>query len=921
MTLLWPLWLLLLIPLAAALWVWPPPTRVLRLLRLVVLALLVTALASPVIELPRRAGTIVVVADRSQSMPEGFDASQREVLSLLDQSRSERGRLLLVSFAERAALEPSASDFAQSYQGTASRLSQAVERGLALIPGDGSGRLLVLSDGRWTGDDPTPLGHLAASRGVPIDYRLLRRPVENDLALVNVDAPDEVSPGEAYAIIAWVQSPSDQRADIELRGGGQVIARGSRQLQAGLNRLVFRDRSQGAGTVAYRLRIEGESSDPVQQNNLGRFLVSSSGKRPLLLVSESSSQGLAQLLRRGGLQVEVRSPRRIHWGLETLSGYSGVIVENVPADRLGRSAMQDLSAWVREAAGGLLMTGGRRSYGPGGYFQSPLDPILPVSMELRQEHRKFALSIVLALDRSGSMAVPVDGAGLTKMQLANRASLEVLDMLSDQDEFGLVGVDSAPHIVVPLGAVSEVKADRSLVASLAPAGGGIFVYEALKAAAAQALEAKNATRHVILFADAADAEQPGQYIRLLEEMRRAGITVSVVGLGTDADTDAPLLEDVATRGGGQLYFTEDAQELPRLFAQDTFLVARSTFIEKPTPVRFTAGLYSLMGQVLPQPPSIDGYNLAYLRPQAEQAALSGDEYEAPLVASWQAGAGRVLAYTGEADGEYTGPLAGWESVGEMWSGLARWTAGEEQSLPDHMLLRRTLREGLLKVELQLDPERRQGDPSRLPRLHLLRQLPGQPPQSEETTLRWTSPDVLEATLPARGSETLLPVVEMEGEGRIALPAVQMLYSPEYAPQDQERGASTLRRLAQASGGVQRLDLASTWGDLPRLPRRIPLRPWLLALALAILLAEVLERRSGWISARLGSLALPKEADSTPPRSTQEKVPIAADQSRQKAAPQAPPRAAAQEESREPASELGEALRQARRRAGRRTRKG
>ena len=35
---------------------------------------------------------------------------------------------------------------------------------------------------------------------------------------------------------------------------------------------------------------------------------------------------------------------------------------------------------------------------------------MPVSMELRQEHRKLALAIVVAMDRSGSMSMTVAAA-------------------------------------------------------------------------------------------------------------------------------------------------------------------------------------------------------------------------------------------------------------------------------------------------------------------------------------------------------------------------------------------------------------------------------------------------------------------------------------------------------------------------------
>ena len=87
--------------------------------------------------------------------------------------------------------------------------------------------------------------------------------------------------------------------------------------------------------------------------------------------------------------------------------------------------MENLAAWVKGTGSGFMMTGGKNAYGPGGYFRSQLEPIMPVSMELRQEHRKLALAIVVAMDRSGSMAAPA-GGGKTKMDLANTYGVRAL---------------------------------------------------------------------------------------------------------------------------------------------------------------------------------------------------------------------------------------------------------------------------------------------------------------------------------------------------------------------------------------------------------------------------------------------------------------------------------------------------------------
>src|SRR5262249_12828864 len=156
-------------------------------------------------------------------------------------------------------------------------------------------------------------------------------------------------------------------------------------------------------------------------------------------------------------------------------------------------------------------------------------------------------------------------------------------------------------------------------------------------AAEMMLKAKSGTKHILLFADAADSEEPGKYQELLRQCEQSGVTVSVIGLGKPTDQDADLLRDIAKRGGGQIFFTDRAEDLPRLFAQDTIIVARSMFLDQPTPIQFTGGVVTLTGKQFGGLQSIGGYNLTYLRPKASLSAVTTDEYQAPIVGSWQAG--------------------------------------------------------------------------------------------------------------------------------------------------------------------------------------------------------------------------------------------------------------------------------------------
>ncbi len=856
MTFLQPIWLILALPLALGLWVWPLPSRWLMGLRIAALVLIVLAMSGPAIRLPSRAGTVIVVADRSFSMPGLAAERQTELINALRSNMGTRDQLGVLAFAGRVAVElPPGHDqftgFSHLVHRGASDLDKALTAAMALIPDDAPGRIFVISDGRWTGPDPAATAARAAAADIAIDYQLLQRPTANDLAIARVHPPASVAPGEAFMINSFIQSPVPQTISYQLLRNDTVIASGQRQVPAGISRLTFRDRADEPGTNQYLLNIRSDADDPVPENNTARMLVGIEGPLPIAHVTESADSQLGALLRTGQLNLVTVHPARMDWSLEGLSNYSAVLLENCPAPQLGDAAMEQLVGWINETGAGLMMTGGRQSFGPGGYFKSPLDPILPVSMELRQEHRKFALALVVALDRSGSMSMTV-GGGRTKMDLANLATAEALDLLGPMDEFGAIAVDSSPHQIARLTRLSDPATRRRIrndVLGIESMGGGIFVYEALSHAAAMVADSNASTRHIILFSDAQDSEEPGKYKELLEQCKDAGITVTVIGLGKPTDVDADLLRDIAQRGAGRIFFTEDPEELPRLFAQDTFIVARSSFLEEITPVRATVGMNLLTDQAMSIDRPVGGYNLTYLKPKANLAAVTEDDNSAPLIASWSSGIGRVVCYTGEADGQYTGPIAQWSQVGRMFSSLGRWVMGKGRQLSAEALVTQEAEAGQSIVRVHLDPDRQSQPFENMPTLRVLRGVLGRPPEAGALAMEWVDADTLEARVPLEGNETAIATVDAGATGTVSLPPVCLPYSPEFRPIDQQVGPATLERLARITSGTQRIAAGDIWDDLPHRPRLIDIGPWLLIVAVSLFLLEVLERRSGWLSTR------------------------------------------------------------------------
>jgi hypothetical protein len=884
-----PVFLLLLLPALAALPLARRGGRVRAALAAAALLALVLALARPVVRIPRRAGTVVVVADRSASLPPAERDAQKALLDAVAARRAEGEKLGVVAFGETAAAEqiPQTAPFTgfRANPGEeGSDLDAALDLALSLIPPRDEARILVLSDGRATGPDPLAgAARRAAARGVPIDVRAQTPPRLGDTAIVRVDAPLRLRPGEPLLATAWVSSPSPQTIAYAFHRDRELVARGTHAVPAGLSPLSFRDLPRPEGVSAYSVAVapatateftrshghtveSSEAADPVPENNAARFLVSREGSKPLLVVPASERSSLPALLRGAGVELETRAPAELDLEPAALAAWSGVLIENRRAGDFGPVGLANLAAWVRDAGGGLALTGGRNSFGPGGWHKSPVEDILPVSLELRREHRKFPMAIAVALDRSGSMGMPV-GGGSTKMDLADLATAEVLDMLADDDRIGVWAVDTEAHLVVPMKPAAAARADRKKILSIESMGGGICIEEALVAALG-ALRATDAPiRHLVVFGDAADsAQHPGAYREMARAALEAGITVSAIGLGSDTDSDAQILRNLAEDGGGICEFTEDAGELPRLFAQDTMLAAREVMVTNPTVPRFTAALPQLSSRLpLSGAPAVGGYCLTYLRPEGTAAAVTTDDNDAPLVAFRPVGSGRTAIFAGEADGEFAGPFARWEHAPELHASLARFAAGSaEASLagPAFPLSIPRLTPTSLDIDLYPPAAPAADDAAEHPAsgihrssfdLAVLRTSAAGRTRSERVPLAWTAPDRLSASIPLHGGETVLPVLSDPATGATrTLPPARLPYSPEYAPDPDGAGEALLASLADLTGGQRLADPAAVWSLLPREPVPFELAPFLYLLAALLLLLDIFDRRTAFLTRRFAA---------------------------------------------------------------------
>jgi uncharacterized membrane protein len=689
----------LLLPLLALVgWFWLR-LGLFRPLRLVILILAVAMLSGPNFVKQQNALELIVLLDRSDSTEDLIDKSLPEWTRLLEESKPGRkDKLRFVNYAaEVADAGIDGSSFTGSRKQT--RTGLALSNLMAQVDEKMPTRVLLFTDGYST----EPLNEAAEQmkkRGVPLDYRLVREETIEDARVARLQFPERVQVGEPFLISVLVRSNKDEAVPLVIKRNGQTLVETDLVIKEGVGTAEFTDRLAQVGAFEYEAEIRPEVDAHLGNNRIKRWLEITGGPR-LLLVTKYEDDPVALAMADMDFDVQViKDTSQLKPGM--LGGTKAVIFNNVPAHQIPNDFMKSLDFFVREQGGGFMMVGGKHSFGAGGYFQSDIDELLPVSMELKSEHRKLAVALAIVMDRSGSMGVEV-GGGKTKMDLADSGAIAAVNLLGAMDQITVFAVDSEAKKIVPLSAIGGNQAKiNHQISRISSGGGGIYVHTGLKAGWEELRKSKAGTRHLILFTDTQDTEEPGDYKKLIDEMTREGATISVIGMGTKADCDAALCEDIAKLGKGRIFFSDRPMDIPQIFAQETVTIARSAFLEeKVSPL--ASGRWS---EISPKPMDwmsvLGGYNLSYARKDTTVSLVSKDEYVAPLVAHARRGLGRTAAVSFPLSGDYSEDVRNWKGYGDFVQTMGRFLMGEQ--LPPGLAIRHQLKGTRLELNLYYDPE-------------------------------------------------------------------------------------------------------------------------------------------------------------------------------------------------------------------------
>ena len=623
-------------------------------IRSIICVLLVMALAGTGIRSYADITTTIFAADLSKSMA----TAKIDVESFIEQGlkhKIDKDYLGVVAFGEGSVVEISPAkeiqfkSFSSYINEGGTDIEGALKMAASLIDEDSQKKITLITDGNETVGSALKYANLLSSLGIIVDGVYIENKLEKEVQITSLNTPDFMDKDTEFEVEAVIHSLTSTPANVKIFKGIELVVNRDITLRAGENKFVFTDIATVGGGVIYRGEISSLEDTIVENNKFYSYTYVEDVPAILIIENETSSgREFAKFLEKSNVRVNVVRTSQVPLNLEQLNLWDCVVLADVSAEDLSEDFLTVLEVFVKTAGGGVVTLGGENSYALGSYQNTILNDILPVSMSIKTEGEKPDLGMVMVIDRSGSM---MDSAyGVSRMEMAKEAAMRAVEVMEPSDTVGVVVFDSEPTWAVEMQKVGEnVSSITDTIGKVQP-GGGTSILPALEEAYKVLREADTKTKHMILLTDG-QAETSG-YDRVIEGMKADGITLSTIAVGSGADVR--LLSELAEKGGGRYYFTNEFTNLPQIFTKETTLAGKEYinnydfFPQGKDAGAILSGVESV--------PLIRGYISTTAKPRAD--VLLESNKEEPILAAWQYGIGRTVSWTSDANGKWTNEWLG-----------------------------------------------------------------------------------------------------------------------------------------------------------------------------------------------------------------------------------------------------------------------
>ena len=591
----------------------------------------------------------------------------------------------IVTFGSEAYIEappqprPDFNNLASIPRSTGTDISRAIRLAVSSFPEGAEKRIILISDTNQTSGDAVKEATLARKNGVTIDGILIEGREQPEAILTAVRVPSMAEKDEPFEVRVHTESNYPAHAVLNIYRNDQRIHSQKVTIPVGEEVFSVIDRLGDENFYIYTATIEPEG-DTNAQNNTGNGFVRVEGE-PRVLYAEGmpgTASFLAQALEAEGIKTDVVTTGSFPEDIAELERYDAVILSDIPADSLYAGALdlqKMIKTYVHDLGGGLIMAGGHFSFGPGGYYKTDVEEALPVTMEVKKKRHYGQTAIVIVVDQSGSMMAMVPG-GQTKMQLANEGAARTVELLFPSDKAGVIMCDTNPKWITRHMEEIRDKGHQAAITRKIRAnrggGGGIYVFSGLKEAYSYLSKTSASVKHIILFADTQDCEQQEGCEELVKKYYDSQkITLTSIGLGNKTDPHVPFLDTIRRAGHGRIETTADARKVPQLFTKETMLVAKQPIVEKPFKPQLAGYSQAIRGIDWSSSPDLKGYVITTPKDLAEIVLTTPFDNDL-LMAQWQYGLGRSIAFTSDVKNNWALNWLGWPGYRKFWAQTVRY---------------------------------------------------------------------------------------------------------------------------------------------------------------------------------------------------------------------------------------------------------
>lgn len=684
--------------------------------------------------------TVIYVLDQSESIP---PTKRRLMLEYVarqvrrHRNAREQDRAGVVVFGRRAVVEvppfdddiPPMTQVESTLGATdATNLADALKLASGLFPEDTARRIVLVTDGNENLGRVRDIAPSLARNGIGIDVVPVKLTTRAEVAVENIILPSRLRRQQKFHARIVLNNYVEESAGGEPVRGKVRVTRSSGgtetpvgedvavELKPGKTVLTFEHEIDAPGIYTYKATFvpENPADDLMPQNNTATAFTHVKGKGRVLVIEDHAHAGefdfLVSRLRAMNLEVDMMSTLNLFASLAELQAYDVVILANVPRssgdDETNVTAFSDaqiqmLANNTAQLGAGLIMLGGDRSFGAGGWTNTELEKVLPVDFQIKNAKINAVGALVMVMHAS-EMA-----QGNFWQKVVAREALKTLGPL---DYCGVLhwsdfGNDS--WLWRPgLARVGDRR--RVMIRALARMTPGDMpaFQNSMQMALAAFRQNRASVKHMIIISDGDPSAPPRALVQRFAQM---GIKITTVAIGAHGVTGTKTLQDIAQLTGGNYYRVRNPKALPKIYQREARRVTRPVIKDLPNvPPRLVLS-HPIVSGIQDDFPPLQGMVLTTVKesPLVEVILRSPDPQDNrnnTILAAWTYNNGRAVAFTTDAGHRWANGWTSWPHYDQLFAQMVRWAMRPAED-DEQFDVATTVRDGKVRVVITaLDEE-------------------------------------------------------------------------------------------------------------------------------------------------------------------------------------------------------------------------